>query len=167
MLTRIAAAMTVATALTACTSSQKPVSVTLENQSSVSLEVQVDLPARGVRAKKPNHEAYRTLLPPGSTWTNTPDTLRFATEPNDVKGFRVMAADIGAEPRVWYRPFPVEGSRKHMHIIFNGAPGSLVWTTPGGGGGERAMELYQFGTVASVSLPMRTTEDATDEPRTK
>lgn len=144
---RTVAVVTIATALTACSSSQKPVNVTLENHSSASLEVQVDLPARGVMGKKPNHEAYRTLLPPGSTWTNTRDTLRFGTEPNDVKGFRVMVADIGAEPRIWYRPFPVEGSRKHMHVIFAGAPGSLNWKSPGGE--ERVMELYQFSSLAS------------------
>lgn len=142
MLGRTVAAVALSTALCACASSQKPVSVTLENQSSASLEVQVDLPARGPLGKKPNHEAYRTLLPPGMVWTNSRDTLRFGTEPNDVKGFRIMVADIGAEPRVWYRPFPVEGSRKNCHVIFTGGPGALHWRTPAGP--EQPMVLYEF-----------------------
>lgn len=164
-MTLLAAAAHALLVLGACTSSQKPVSVTLENHSSASLEVQVDLPARGPMARKPNHEAYRTLLPPGTVWTNTRDTLRFGTEPNDVKGFRIMVADIGAEPRVWYRPFPVERSRKKLHVIFDGAPGALVWKTPGGG--EHAMELYQFSTFASAPPAPRRSGAATDEPSAK
>lgn len=114
------------------TGKQKPVHVLLDNQSSAQLEVQVDLPVRGVFARRPNHEAFRTLLPPGYSWENNPDTLRFATAPNDVKGFRVMVADIGGEEYVWYTPFDVEGSRKSCHVVFHGQPGSLTWQTPGG-----------------------------------
>ncbi len=114
------------------TGKQQPVHVLLDNQSSAQLEVQVDLPVRGLFARRPNHEAFRTLLPPGATWENTPDTLRFATAPNDVKGFRVMVADIGGEHYVWYTPFEVEGSRKSCHVTFRGQPGSLSWQTPDG-----------------------------------
>lgn len=114
-----------------CTGRQRPVSVTLDNQSSAQLEVQVDLPVRGPMARKPNHEAFRTLLPPGYSWQNAPDTLRFATAPNDLRGFRVMVADIGGAEYVWYTPFNVEGSRRSCHVIFRGQPGALTWETPG------------------------------------
>jgi hypothetical protein len=125
---------TAAAALVAggCTGKQRPVSVMLDNQSSVHMEVQVDLPVRGPLARRPNHEAYRTLLPPGYSWENAPDTLRFATAPNEVKGFRVMVADIGGEQYVWYTPFAIPGSRKACHVIFRGEPGAITWETAGG-----------------------------------
>ena len=121
---------------------QKPVHVVLENESTAQLEVQVDLPVRGMFGRKPNHEAYRTLLPPGYSWENEADTLRFATAPNDVKGFRFMVADIGGEQYVWYTPFAVEGSRKSCHVIFRGQPGALTWQTPGGE--EKTLEKSDY-----------------------
>jgi hypothetical protein len=125
-------------------SKQKAVHVTLDNQSSAQLEVQVDLPVRGPFARKPNHEAYRTLLPPTYSWENGPDTLRFATAPNDVKGFRVMVADVGGEQYVWYTPFAIEGSRKACHVIFRGQPGALTWETPGSAATPLEKSDYQW-----------------------
>jgi len=140
MLARAALILTIATAA-ACTGHQRPVSVTLENQSSIPLEVEVDLPARGPFGRKPNHEAYRLLLPAGEKWQNSPDTLRFAADPNPAQGFRIWAADNSQTERIWYNAFTVEGSRKQCHVIFRGVPGALVWAEPKGG--EHAMEIYK------------------------
>jgi hypothetical protein len=128
--------------LTGCTQKQPPVNVLLDNQSTATLEVQVDLPARGPLGRKANHEAFRMLVPPGMVWQNGRDTLRVGTEPNDRKQFRIMVADVTKDPRVWYTPFLVPGGRKHCSVTFTGAPGNLAWRVTGAEGEGEALVPY-------------------------
>lgn len=128
----VGALMVGAMTLTGCTSQQRPVDVALENHSTAPLEVQVDLPARGPLGRKANHEAYRTLLGPGESWRNSRDTLRFGTEPNTTKGFRVWVADLSEGDRLWHQPFEVTGSRRSMRVVFEGQPGSLTYDAGAG-----------------------------------
>lgn len=131
-----------------CTQKQQAVNVLVDNQSSATLEVQVDLPARGPLGRKANHEAFRMLVPPGLVWQNGRDTLRVGTEPNDRKQFRIMVADVTTDPRVWYTPFLVPGGRKSCSVTFSGAPGDLAWrVTHASGESEKLVPYPMTGEV--------------------
>lgn len=109
-----------------CAGTRNP-EVTLENKSTAVLQVEVALPSRGIFGRKSGLESFRTLLPAGGEWSSSPDTLRFASEPNDVKGFRVTVTDLTGGAKRPFDPFTVTDGRKFLHLVFRGQPGAITW----------------------------------------
>ncbi|MCC6320606.1 MAG: hypothetical protein IT438_04120 [Phycisphaerales bacterium] len=124
--------------LTAC-SSKKQAAVTIDNQSSAPLQIEVTMPSRGVFGRKPCLEGFVTRLEPGESWESTPDSRRWSMDPNPKRSFRLVAVEHTQQPWLIYEPAWFDTGKTTAHFVLRGHPGEITCAaskSPGSDAGQ-------------------------------
>lgn len=123
-MTAAIAALTLCSGLIGCSSSRSA-SVSIDNQSSVPLQVELTMPARGVFGRKPSLEGYVMRVAPGASWSSTSDTRKWSMEPNPEQAFRVVVMEHESRPVIAYQAAWFDTGKKACHLVLRGDSGGI------------------------------------------